>query len=245
MRAAVSASDAGPRAWRRKGALRCTVPRVLRPCRPRRSSRTRRSRDADSPPDRLVLARHPCCAYARRLASKRSSRSMQCAGQSSEPLARARWHDARSEAGLETTAKDRAPLRLCMAVKRHPCRMKSAGQAAAAAPALQNPVAAWCRPRRADAFGCLPNARDPPDPLRRAPAHDARKARSACLRVQSALPNSGTPPSDPGPSSPTLLYTPSLARVSWMSRLRIVSCPMRSAGVNAPSTFSMLSRSGA
>lgn len=26
MRAAVSASDAGPRAWRRKGALRCTVP---------------------------------------------------------------------------------------------------------------------------------------------------------------------------------------------------------------------------
>lgn len=55
----------------------------------------------------LVLARHPRCAYARRLASKRS-RSMQCAGQSSEPLARARWHDARSVKGFEWVARARS-----------------------------------------------------------------------------------------------------------------------------------------
>jgi hypothetical protein len=37
---------------------------------------------------------------------------------------------------------------------------------------------------------------------------------------------------------------PSFWRVSWMSTLRIVSWPMRSAGVNAPSTSSMVGRSG-
>jgi hypothetical protein len=47
-------------------------------------------------------------------------------------------------------------------------------------------------------------------------------------------------------SRPALEYTPSLWRVSVMSRLRIVNCPMRSFGVNgAFSTFSIDRRSGA
>jgi hypothetical protein len=53
---------------------------------------------------------------------------------------------------------------------------------------------------------------------------------------------------EPSPieSKPVSPYSFSFALVSAMSRLRMVSWPMRSAGVNAASsTFSMLSRSGA
>lgn len=50
----------------------------------------------------------------------------------------------------------------------------------------------------------------------------------------------------PGPSVPEFRYASSLVRVSSMSRLRIVSWPMRSSGPNAASsTRSMLRRSGA
>jgi len=44
--------------------------------------------------------------------------------------------------------------------------------------------------------------------------------------------------------SPASEYTRSLSRVSMMSRLRMVSCPMRSAGVKNASPFSIVSRSG-
>ena len=50
----------------------------------------------------------------------------------------------------------------------------------------------------------------------------------------------------PSDNKPAWEYTPSLARVSVMSKLRMVSWPMRSSGLNgASSTFSMLRRSGA
>ena len=50
----------------------------------------------------------------------------------------------------------------------------------------------------------------------------------------------------PGPSVPEFRYASSLVRVSSMSRLRIVSWPMRSSGPNAASsTRSILRRSGA
>lgn len=45
-------------------------------------------------------------------------------------------------------------------------------------------------------------------------------------------------------SNPDAAYVSSLSRVSVMSRLRMVSCPMRSRGLKVDSVFSMLSRSG-
>ena len=68
--------------------------------------------------------------------------------------------------------------------------------------------------------------------------------RARALPAQSPWPSSGIAPSLPAPINPTRLYTPSLWRVSAMSRSRIVSWPMRSAGVNAPSPFSIVRRSG-
>ena len=48
----------------------------------------------------------------------------------------------------------------------------------------------------------------------------------------------------PADSRPMRVYAISLSRVSVMSRLRIVSWPMRSAGENTDSPFSIVSRSG-
>ena len=59
------------------------------------------------------------------------------------------------------------------------------------------------------------------------------------------LPNCGNTEPSPSDSKPVCAYKPSLPRVSTMSRLRMVSWPIRSAGVKAAfSTFSMLRRSG-
>lgn len=52
-------------------------------------------------------------------------------------------------------------------------------------------------------------------------------------------------PSLASDNNPAFAYTASLSRVSTMSRLRIVSWPILSSGLNgASSTFSMLRRSG-
>jgi hypothetical protein len=55
-------------------------------------------------------------------------------------------------------------------------------------------------------------------------------------------PNCGNPP--PLGSSPVRLYSASLSRVSVMSRVRIVNCPMRSCGEKLDSPFSIVKRSG-
>ncbi len=54
----------------------------------------------------------------------------------------------------------------------------------------------------------------------------------------------GSGDADAGCSSPASMYVTSLARVSAMSRLRIVNWPMRSCGVNAESPFSIVRRPG-
>lgn len=54
----------------------------------------------------------------------------------------------------------------------------------------------------------------------------------------------GSADDSPGVSRPTCVYTRSLSRVSVMSRLRIVSWPIRSRGENVDATFSIDRRSG-
>jgi len=66
----------------------------------------------------------------------------------------------------------------------------------------------------------------------------------ACRRGYSPDGSCGTPCTPPLCSRPALAYTASLSRVSMMSRLRIVSWPMRSSGVKNSCPFSIVSRSG-
>ena len=78
---------------------------------------------------------------------------------------------------------------------------------------------------------------------RRAKLQQTQRQEKSYLVPPSSLIISAPSPKD---NKPDCAEIPSLARVSVMSKLRIVNCPIRSSGVKgASSTFSILKRSGA